>query len=695
MEFVILDFETTGLDPESSEIIEIGALRVAFQVETRTLEVLQKLNLLVKPAGAIPRAISELTGITHEMLAEAPPLEECLEVFRDFLSDSTIVAHNSQLEQSFLDRHVSPKLGGLAFDVQDSIHLFGILLCDQSSHSMDTLRAWGQLSSENAHRALQDVEDLFALLVKGLRFLEHSRPHLRDLVTKLHPEWWWSWYFHTPAPRDPLSFLTRSSDEEVPDLRKLSQADVDRDETPWTKEEWKNHLEVGAAQTRFEKADLPKRAPQLQMTESVLQAARLRQKIAIEAPTGTGKSLAYLVPTLLSAQKSQLPWVVSTHSKSLQDQLLSKDLPQAIEMVGGPLQGVTVKGQENYLCLRKLAHEIEGVLSEFELEPERRYAVLLLSALASLRRPVELDQISPYLKGRMKPLEDMSYEVRSHHTTTQGPPCKFYRSCHFFESARRAHTAQILIANHALTFRWPEHLPKLRQVVFDEAHHLEDQLTDVFSSELTEDALLSHFESVTKKFRKLRSDQALKLSEIASNARLDLRELSEQIPHALDRKKRGKRQMDGFEQYFEFQPLDPDVSAVLEVFQRLDERLKALERALKAVLDTLSGSEHIDPGTLDQTRLLASDTANMIERCKSFLDQSTTASNSTLRLVYWNPKEGTWRSRVFPLDVRERGREFFESLQASILSSATLTAGSKKDFVTSRIGYPLDLPLQI
>src|SRR5262245_9323961 len=100
--YVILDFETTGLDPSSSEIIEIGAIRV------EGLEAKDRFHALVKPERAIPWTISQITGITNEMVADKPGLSEVTPAFLDFLRDSPLVAHNAAMERSFLDHHIAP-----------------------------------------------------------------------------------------------------------------------------------------------------------------------------------------------------------------------------------------------------------------------------------------------------------------------------------------------------------------------------------------------------------------------------------------------------------------------------------------------------------------------------------------------------------------------------------------------------------
>ena len=110
MRFTLLDFETTGLDPQNSELIEIGAIRVVMKPDGSLVEE-ERFQSLVLPEGEIPWVIQKLTGITPELLqkSSARPLHELLPEFLDFLQDAPIIAHNSAMEQGFLDHQVAPR----------------------------------------------------------------------------------------------------------------------------------------------------------------------------------------------------------------------------------------------------------------------------------------------------------------------------------------------------------------------------------------------------------------------------------------------------------------------------------------------------------------------------------------------------------------------------------------------------------
>ena len=111
MNFVVIDLETTGLDHNTCEIIEIGAVKIKNNV------VIDELSMLIKPKGAIPTEVTELTGITPEMVADSPDIKIGIEMLREFLGDYYPVAHNISFESGFLE----PYLGKL--DWLDTIDL--------------------------------------------------------------------------------------------------------------------------------------------------------------------------------------------------------------------------------------------------------------------------------------------------------------------------------------------------------------------------------------------------------------------------------------------------------------------------------------------------------------------------------------------------------------------------------------------
>ena len=222
------------------------------------------------------------------------------------------------------------------------------------------------------------------------------------------------------------------------------------------------------------------RPGQLAMAERIAAAIDGDERLLVEAGTGTGKTLAYLVPALLSGRKV----VVSTGTKTLQDQIATVDLPRlraifdAANVLGRPLTWAVMKGLQNYVCLRRLA------------ERDRQ---LSLTPVPELQRI--LAWVGETASGDRADLADLPddsalwRDVQATPETRIGPRCTFFEKCFVTQMRRRAADAQLVIVNHHLYFadlalrsQWPEAqvLPPHEVVIFDEAHQIEDVATEFF-----------------------------------------------------------------------------------------------------------------------------------------------------------------------------------------------------------------------
>ncbi|MDB4971818.1 MAG: DinG family ATP-dependent helicase YoaA [Myxococcaceae bacterium] len=217
------------------------------------------------------------------------------------------------------------------------------------------------------------------------------------------------------------------------------------------------------------------RAEQLAMTELVERALAEDAIALIEAGTGTGKTLAYLVPALLSGKKV----VVSTGTKTLQEQIVHRDLPLLARHLGVPVSAAMMKGLGNYLCLRRYGEFMASPESERVTSP-RSLALLRefrLTTSTGERSELKLPEDAPVWA-----------EVQSGSETRIGQRCPHYEACFVTRMRRDAEQAQILVVNHHLFFadlalRGPHGgsaIPDYDAVIFDEAHQIESVVTEFF-----------------------------------------------------------------------------------------------------------------------------------------------------------------------------------------------------------------------
>lgn len=231
------------------------------------------------------------------------------------------------------------------------------------------------------------------------------------------------------------------------------------------------------------------------MADAVAAALEAGRHLVAEAGTGVGKSFAYLVPAIqyVTAQpppaetdddESELPFgekptqsrrrvIISTHTISLQEQLIQKDLPLLRSVIPDEFTAVLVKGRGNYLSLRRMNNAAERSVSLFSQGEELRDLRQII-AWSKTTGDGSLSDL-PY-----KPQMSVWDEVQSDSSNCLGRKCKTYKDCFYFRARRRVHNAQILIVNHALFFsdlalrrNGVSILPAYDAVIFDEAHTLE------------------------------------------------------------------------------------------------------------------------------------------------------------------------------------------------------------------------------
>jgi len=172
--FVVTDIETTGLSLEMDEIIEIGAVKLL------NGEIIDRFSTFIKPQRALPANISKLTGITSDMLYDAPSIEEVIPEFAKFLGDGVFVAHNAQFDSGFIRREFGKV--GLEFKnrVLDTLSLAQIIYSDLKNHRLDTLAKKLNIAMGNHHRAIDDANT--AALILKEQFKEIAQYGITDLI---------------------------------------------------------------------------------------------------------------------------------------------------------------------------------------------------------------------------------------------------------------------------------------------------------------------------------------------------------------------------------------------------------------------------------------------------------------------------------------------------------------------------------
>ncbi|MGH8176365.1 MAG: ATP-dependent DNA helicase [Steroidobacter sp.] len=212
------------------------------------------------------------------------------------------------------------------------------------------------------------------------------------------------------------------------------------------------------------------RDEQIEMAEAVARALRSRGRLIVEAGTGTGKTFAYLVPTLLSGRRV----IVSTGTRTLQDQLFHRDLPTVARAIGRPVRVALLKGRANYLCL----HRLDLAEQQAYGRGFRRDTALALSAVREWARITRRGDVAELAQlGEADPVWPW---VTSTRDNCLGADCAFFDRCHLVQARREAQAADVVVVNHHLLMAdlvlkeegFGDLLPGADAIVIDEAHQL-------------------------------------------------------------------------------------------------------------------------------------------------------------------------------------------------------------------------------
>lgn len=182
--YVVFDIETTGLDPMYDEIIEIGAIKV---VEGNIVDTF---STFIKPKYEIPEFITELTGITNDMVKDAPKIKDVLPMFIDFIKDDVLVGHNVNFDINFIyDNLVKLNYEPLKNDFIDTLRLSRRLLPNLHHHRLVDLTEYYKISSEGSHRAIRDIEmtlEVLKLLCNEITDKYGNIENFKEIFKKKH-----------------------------------------------------------------------------------------------------------------------------------------------------------------------------------------------------------------------------------------------------------------------------------------------------------------------------------------------------------------------------------------------------------------------------------------------------------------------------------------------------------------------------
>lgn len=469
--FVALDLETTGLDPEADHIIEVGAVRFERGRETASYQ------CLVDPGRPIPLRVQRLTGITASTLEGAVSVGEALDGLLAFCAGLPVVAYHAEFDLAFVRDRLQRE--GKAFtwsQTVDCLELARLGLPTLGDYRLPAVAGHLGLSPAR-HRAVDDARSCGQALVElAARLEELPTWALREILAIMRGHPW--------ALRPLVEAAQARSRPGPPKARSTREGTFPEDHGERAyravdPELVASYLLPGSPLAekfpRFEH-----RPQQVHMLKVVAEALNDGRVALVEAGTGTGKSLAYLLPAVCWAVANEAPVVLSTHTINLQEQLVEKDIPLVRQCLEVAFRVAVVKGRGNYLCLDKWEELRRAGPALLDGEEARWQARMV--AWLGLTRTGDKAELNLPPRG-----EELWSQVESDSDHCRGAECPHRDDCYVQAARRAAAQAHLVVVNHALLVSDAGAgnlvLPAYRHLVLDEAHHLEDVATEHWTEE--------------------------------------------------------------------------------------------------------------------------------------------------------------------------------------------------------------------
>ena len=544
---VFLDIETSGLNPKNSEILEIGAIKIDKENNVSIF------NTLVKNKFKVPPEIFSLCkDLTQKDLDKAPSLTQVKKDFLNFIEDKTIICHSKNFEEEFLSLHI----GKINNKFIDSMELAAVLEPFHREFNLDYLKkALTKNKEDESHRAISDASDTIDV-VNALILRFRDRLEKEDKLT-LYPltfeidsylnkhslgNWDWSEYINT-ADYD-LKDKTNTVYEKKEDDNKKNDNSKEEEIFKLMGKYNSNYEELLKEDGIWgsKKGFIYEfRQGQYDLTKLIRETFhnKVNNIACIEAPTGIGKSVGYLLPAVLEARYAQKRIIISTATKELQVQLMDKDLPNVINSLGlsGKVKYGYIKGKNNYICKSKF-YEYK---KDYEVENPTYEDILSIIIIENLIKD-----------GKYGDIEEINYWVLNHFKELQNhlnrvvcdvdlcKPKKCYENCLYKRRVEELKDEDITVVNHSLLAKWPYIDEKpLENIIVDEAHNLVEKGYDFFSQEIEYNSFKyflkeiypSEFSSDSRYYNEIRDRQKRKVKPIDrfySEIKLD-REIKKKI----------------------------------------------------------------------------------------------------------------------------------------------------------------------
>ncbi len=451
--WAVIDIETTGVDPAYDQIIDLGFL----QFEGTKL--VRSYSSLVRTEQQVSKFIQKLTGISQEALKKAP-VWKTVENELHTLKEHALIAHNSSFEEKFLKKYLDRIDADEPETFQDSMLMLALLFPEKSTLNLESFLIELGIKEKEDHRGLEDSIDLLKtmLVASRLSFMDADfSTFLKTIVKEFKTEDFWFKHFldldisELEEIAEQIDFDLNAVAEAYLEKKKLEQESGD----DYPQREDLNFSGKNIQQILRDEDTLKERFPgytfrpaQEEMSLRVGQAFNNNIHSIIQAPTGTGKTMGYLLPSALLAKSREEQVLISTGTKTLQNQAVQKDIPQIYKTLGlskDKLRVIRLFGSKNHMCELKFRNrDKDDLLGQMDGFEEKFADAYIESLLFYNQRGQDYNSILtreniPFVLKRLNSsLGDLQEEIAVDFRACTGSKCPFSNSCSYLQGLRRA-----------------------------------------------------------------------------------------------------------------------------------------------------------------------------------------------------------------------------------------------------------------
>jgi len=696
--FVVIDIETTGNSPKSGDrIIQIGIVVV------ENNQIVKRYSSFVNPEREIPAFITQLTGINESMVRDAPTFVEIVPTIVELLKQGYFVAHNVSFDFGFLQEEFK-RIGETMPHAAkiDTVELSRILIPTVDSYRLGELAQLLHLRHDNPHQADSDAEVTAKLLLTLLEKLNKlpvvTLQQLRRLSKRLYSDLHDLLDQYIQEKKLSLKGLAGETSFHIYQGVAIRKWEFSTHTVPWNDYGGKTFIEF------MEKTDtLPieryeDRSGQWNMMYGVYHAFESSEHTLIEAGTGIGKSLAYLIPCVFFSLQSGKRVVISTYTRQLQQQLMDREIPIIRKIIDSPFSVALLKGRRNYISVKKFVRFLEAEEKNYDQALAKCQILVWLTETET----GDVDELNLPSGGKI-----IWPSIYTDSTLEAGKDAAEFD---FFQRAKEiAAKAQIIITNHAFLLQDLKGdvslLPSYEHLLIDEAHQLEEVAAQYFGRQVSyasirqhinrigrseEDGCLGEIKAVFEKLGFSIGKEFKQLDYELEELQFEFDELFRMIRSYI-LKKHANKQADYIRYRIEpFKEVGTNWRAIQDLLMRIVYRSKKYVEKIRGWQELLVQYQRdLERMSADYVFSYFTDIALLEEKVETLQYIFAGNDNNVVRWIEADVRAAANAIVLFsqPLQLDEIFADrLFAKKKSVVLTSATLTVNETFTFIISRLG---------